>query len=144
MAFHLKLLRVLWALDHALQARSKAMTRKLKVTGPQRFFLRQVELQPGISLGELAAMLHLHPSTITGVVSRLETRGWVKRIADPADRRRARLSLTRAGKAVLLKKRNTIEDVISRALARQRPSELATAVKVLQRITEALMEAPPP
>src|SRR6185503_3710439 len=90
----LELMRVIWALDHALQSRSKAMARTLGVTGPQRFVLRVVERHPGISSGALAEYLHLHPSTLTGVLQRLDDRGLLERRRDPEDARRVLLELT--------------------------------------------------
>src|SRR5580704_311880 len=70
----LDFLKLLWALDHGLQTASRDMERRLGVTGPQRMVIRIVGRFPGISAGELASVLHVHPSTLTGVLRRLETR----------------------------------------------------------------------
>jgi DNA-binding MarR family transcriptional regulator len=141
MPFQLKLLRVLWALDHALNARSKAMGREIGLTGPQRTALRLVGLSPGISSGELAAELHLHPSTLTGVLERLVRRGLLERKADPFDARRALLRLTPAGAKLLQRRKNTIEEVVRIALQKESKAELRTLVEVLARITAALDES---
>ena len=73
-------MRALWVAVHALQKTSKRMNVRLGVTGPQRLVLRVVGLAPGISAGGLAKVLHLHPSTLTGVLKRLETQGLVSRV----------------------------------------------------------------
>src|SRR6516162_388271 len=138
MPFQLKLLRVLWALDHALNARSKAMGAALGVTGPQRTALRLVALTPGISSGELAALLHLHPSTLTGVLERLVRRGLLERKRDPFDARRALLRVTPAGLRLLQHRKGTIEEVVRLALRKEKKASLRTVVEVLQRITSAL------
>jgi DNA-binding MarR family transcriptional regulator len=138
MPFQLKLLRVLWALDHALNARSKAMGSSLGVTGPQRTALRLVALTPGISSGELAALLHLHPSTLTGVLERLARRGLLERRRDPFDARRALLKITPAGKRLLSTRKGTIEEIVRIALQKESKASLKTVVEVLQRITSAL------
>src|SRR4051812_986222 len=119
MPFQLKLLQVLWALDHALNARSKAMGASLGVTGPQRTALRLVTLTPGISSGELAALLHLHPSTLTGVLERLVRRGFLERRAAPFDARGGLLKVTPAGKRLLSRRRGTIEEVVRIALKKE-------------------------
>jgi DNA-binding MarR family transcriptional regulator len=93
----LQFLRALWVAVHALQKASKRMTRTLGVTGPQRFVIRVVGLSPGISAGALARVLHLHPSTVTGILQRLEARGLVRRERHSDDARRAALRLTPAG-----------------------------------------------
>jgi DNA-binding MarR family transcriptional regulator len=139
----LELMRVIWALDHALQSRSKAMARSLGVTGPQRFVLRVVERTPGISSGELAGYLHLHPSTLTGVLQRLDDGGLLERKRDPLDARRVLLQITPAGKRVLGKRRSSVEAVVRLAMTRERKSDVATAAEVLKRITSALEGAPP-
>lgn len=140
----LELMRVIWALDHALQSRSKAMARALGVTGPQRFVLRVVERSPGISSGELAEYLHLHPSTLTGVLQRLERRGLLGRTKDPRDARRVLLQLTAAGKRVLSRRRSSVEAVVRLAIGRESRAQVAAAAEVLRRITSALESAPPP
>jgi MarR family transcriptional regulator, organic hydroperoxide resistance regulator len=140
----LELMRVIWALDHALQSRSKAMASALGVTGPQRFVLRVVERSPGISSGQLAEYLHLHPSTLTGVLQRLEGRRLLKRTRDPKDARRALLELTKGGREVLKKKAASVEAVVRDAIARESRTHVETASEVLKRITSALESAPSP
>src|SRR3954469_22948255 len=70
----LEFMRVLWALDHALQSASKSMAARLGVTGPQRLVVRMVGRYPDISAGALARLLHVLPSTLTGVLQRLVAR----------------------------------------------------------------------
>ena len=68
----LEFMRLLWAIDHGLQTRSKRMAAALGVTGPQRLVIRIVGRFPGVSAGQLARILHLDPSTLTGILRRLE------------------------------------------------------------------------
>ena len=75
----LTFLRELWALDHALGSTSKRMLDRMGITGPQRMVLRFVGKFPGISGGELAALLHLEKSTLSLTLSRLEERGLIVR-----------------------------------------------------------------
>jgi DNA-binding MarR family transcriptional regulator len=143
MPFQLKLLRVLWALDHALNARSKKMGATIGLTGPQRTVLRLVSLTPGISSGQLAELLHLHPSTLTGVLERLVRRGLLERKRDPFDARRALLRVTAAGQRILLHRKGTVEEVVRLALRKESKASVRTAMEVLQRITSALDESAP-
>jgi DNA-binding MarR family transcriptional regulator len=142
MPFQLKLLQVLWALDHALNARSKKMGATLGVTGPQRTVLRLVALTPGISSGELAELLHLHPSTLTGVLERLVRRGLLERKRDPFDARRALLRVTAGGQRLLQHRKGTIEELVRIALQKESKASVRTAMEVLQRITSALDDGP--
>ena len=88
-------MRLLWSIEHGLQKMSKRMESELGVTGPQRLVLRVVGRFPGVSAGELAEIVRLHPSTITGILQRLVARGLLERERDRADSRRTRLRLNR-------------------------------------------------
>jgi DNA-binding MarR family transcriptional regulator len=127
-------MRALWALDHALQSASKRMEARLGVTAPQRLVLRIVGRFPGISAGELSEILHLHPSTLTGVLQRLGERKLLVRRADPADARRALLELTAKGRAVDALRTGTVEAAVRRALRRLSPS----AERTVREAAEAL------
>src|SRR5690606_29786655 len=75
----LDFMRLLWSIDHGLQTTSKRMEALLGITGLQRMVLRLVGRFPGISAGNLARILHVHPSTLTGVLKRLEEKQFVTR-----------------------------------------------------------------
>lgn len=134
----LDFMKLLWRLDHALQTASRRMAASLGVTGPQRLALRVVGKFPGISPGEVASVLRLHPSTVTVIVRGLERGALVGRTEDPVDRRRTRLRLTPAGRAVTSSSAGTVEEAMRRTLARVAPAELETAARVLSAISAEL------
>jgi DNA-binding MarR family transcriptional regulator len=96
----LQFMQLLWAVVHGLEKTSKRMAGDIGITGPQRLALRVVGLLPGVSAGDLAATLHVHPSTLTGVLRRLTRQRLLQRDDDPRDRRRALLRLTARGSRV--------------------------------------------
>jgi DNA-binding MarR family transcriptional regulator len=134
----LDFLRVLWELDHALQRRSKRMGRELGLTGPQRLVLRIVGRFPGIPAGELAELLSLHPSTLTGILQRLETRGWLRRRPHPRDRRRALLGLTGRGRELDALDPHAIEGAVRRVRESMSSAERAGADKLLRALAREL------
>lgn len=111
-------MQALWALDHALQSASKRMEKSLGVTAPQRLVVRILGRFPGISAGEVSEILRLHPSTLTGILKRLQARRLVARKVDPNDARRALLGLTAAGRAVDRARTGTVEAAVRNALKR--------------------------
>lgn len=117
----LQFMQQLWMLVHALDVSSKRMARTIGVTGPQRLVLRVVGQNPGLSAREIASMLGLHPSTLTGVLARLEAQSMLERKIDPEDRRRARFKLTNVGRLVDRERKGTVEAAVRRALGRARP-----------------------
>jgi DNA-binding MarR family transcriptional regulator len=136
----LDFMRLLWAVDHGLQSNSKRMETTHGVTGPQRLVIRLVGQHPGISAGELASLLHVHPSTLTGVLGRLEARGAVVRRPDPADKRRALLGLTTKGAKLDKLRSGTVEALVRSSLGRQPPPRVRAARDVLAALADALEE----
>src|SRR5881275_1231482 len=57
--------------------------------------LNIVENAGGITAGKLAVLSGLTTGAVTGVVDRLEHRGFARRVKDPQDRRRVRIEVTR-------------------------------------------------
>ena len=62
----------------------------------QQFALRVISRHPGLTMTELAVATLTTRSTVSEVVIRLVDRGLISREQDVADRRRIRLTLTRA------------------------------------------------
>jgi DNA-binding MarR family transcriptional regulator len=134
----LQFMQLLWAVAHGLETTSKRMNAALGVTGPQRLVLRVVGLFPGMSAKELAATLHIHPSTLTGVLQRLEAQRLVRRINDPKDRRRVALRLTPRGQRANGSRRNTVEAAVAAALRRVTDSDQLATQRVLARLATTL------
>ena len=127
----LDFMKLLWAVDHGLQRTSKRMAASLGVTGPQRLVLRVVARYPGIAAGQLAAILRLHPSTVTVIVQRLEQEGLLTRGIDKKDRRRTQLKLTDRGRRLARNPAGTVEEAMQAALAGISEKALAAASEVL-------------
>jgi MarR family transcriptional regulator, organic hydroperoxide resistance regulator len=137
----LNFMRLLWAVDHGLQSRSKQMASTLGVTGPQRLAIRLAARFPQITAGQLAEMLHVHPSTLTGVLQRLVARGILVREHDPADGRRALFRVTSKGRKIDQTLAGTAEEVVTQALDKVGPKEREAAERVLAELAEMLKGA---
>jgi hypothetical protein len=134
----LDFMRLLWSVEHGLQRMSKRMEHDLGITGPQRLVLRVVGQFPGLSAGELAHVVQLHPSTITGILQRLVARGLLERTRDPGDSRRARLRLKRGAVIYTRTPAGTVEAIVRRALKRAGRSNVRGARIVLMEIASNL------
>ena len=114
----LQFMQRMWELVHALDVRSKRMVKVIGVTGPQRLVVRIIGQKPNQTASQIANTLGKHPSTLTGVLARLQERGMILRVADAEDRRRARFTLTAAGKKIDKLQRGTVEAAVRRAMGR--------------------------
>lgn len=134
----LDFMRLLWAMDHDLQRRSKRMEVELGVTGLQRIVIRLIGRFPRVTAGRLAELVHVHPSTLTGVLKRLVDRGYVARHRDAADARVAHFSLTAEGEKIDGSQAGTVEAAVRRALARVPAEKVDAARDVLATVASEL------
>lgn len=137
----LQFMQLLWAVVHGMERRSKRMTADIGVTGPQRLVLRVVGLSPGVSAGDVAAILHVHPSTLTGVLQRLIAQRLLRRTDDPSDRRRAVLHLTPLGVRANAVRGGTVESAIAEALDGISDRDRIATKRVLERLAGHLHES---
>jgi len=133
-------MRLLWSIEHGLQKISKRMKTEIGLTGPQRLVLRVVGRFPDVSAGELAHIVRLHPSTITGVVQRLVSRGLLERERDPRDGRRVRLRLNAKAFRYTRITSGTVEHAVKQALTKSGRRRVTAAREVLAEIAESLNE----
>ena len=140
----LQFMQLLWAVVHGLERISKRMTADIGVTGPQRLVLRVVGLFPGMSAGDLATVLHVHPSTLTGVLQRLVAQRLLARSDDLSDRRRAVLRLTTRGARVNVARQGTVEAAVAQALEGIGDRDRMATKRVLERLAAHLEPAATP
>jgi len=134
----LQFMQQLWGLAHALEVNSKRMGRTIGVTGPQRLVIRVVGQAPEITARDLAQTLGIHPSTLTGILGRLERQRFLRRAIDAADRRVARFRLTPAGRAIDRTRSGTVEAAVRRALGRADPTTIAKSSAMLRLLISEL------
>ena len=134
----LRFMQVMWNLAHAIDVRSKRMARTLGVTSPQRLVIRVIGQSPELTASEIAATLGLHPSTLSGVLSRLEGQGFLERQIDATDRRRARFKLTVSGRRIDALRKGTVEAAVRRALARANDKVVEQTVEMFGYLIDEL------
>jgi MarR family transcriptional regulator, organic hydroperoxide resistance regulator len=134
----LAFIRVMWSVDHELQRVSKRMVGSIGLTAPQRLALRFIGLYPGVMPGQLAELLHLHPGTVTGIVSRLETLALVARERSVEDTRRVHLRLSPAGQRLNRRRRGTVEAAVRRVAATVSAAQLSQTAAVMRLVASEL------
>jgi MarR family transcriptional regulator, organic hydroperoxide resistance regulator len=135
----LQFMRLMWFVDHGLQKASKRMSSSIGLTGPQRLAVRIVGRYPGIAAGELASVMHLDPSTVTGILRRLERSRMILRGADPIDGRRVRLSLTPKGRETDRRMAGTVEAAVRRTIGLLSHQEVDAASHMLTVLASQLL-----
>jgi len=91
-------------------------TAAFDVTPVQFAILNALMDDPGEDQITLAGRVAFDAATSGSVITRLEAKGWVRREADPADKRRKLLWVTPAGEEVALHMKRAVSKVQSRLL----------------------------
>jgi len=124
----------------SIQDYSQEVSNKFGITGPQLWVLKIISGNENLSLGELSKRMYLHPSSITGLVDRLEKKGYVLRDRGQEDRRVIKVQLTSEGKKLVRKAPNPIQGKMIYGLRKLRNGKLNLIYHSIQELVE-IMEA---
>ena len=92
------------------------------------------------TLGELAALEQVQPPTMTRIVASLTEAGMVTRVADPNDRRSARVRITTAGQRLLEGMRTRKNAFLLRRLDDLSSEEQRRAEELVELLEQLLLE----
>ena len=120
----------------AIQDYSQEVSQKFGITGPQLWALKTISTSGRLPLGQLSKMMYLHPSTITGVVDRLEKKGHVVRDRVHKDRRIVMVKLTTKGKNTVSKAPNPIQGKMVYGLNRLKQKNLNSIYDAVEKLVE--------
>ncbi len=120
----------------AIQDYSQEVSQKFGITGPQLWALKTLAANGSLPLGQLSKMMYLHPSTITGVVDRLEKKGYVARSRINEDRRVIMVQLTPKGKKIVSRAPNPIQGKMIYGLNKLRQGDLNSIYDSVEKLME--------
>jgi len=124
----------------AIQDYSHEVSEKFGITGPQLWALKTISQNESLSLSDLSERMYLHPSTITGLIDRLEKKDLVERYRDQGDRRVIKLQLTPRGKELVRRAPDPIQGKMIYGLGKLKKAELGSVYESIQKLVE-VMEA---
>ncbi|MFQ5352286.1 MAG: MarR family winged helix-turn-helix transcriptional regulator [Candidatus Binatia bacterium] len=94
----------------------------------------------GLGVVELGRRAGLEPSTMTGLLDRMQRDGLLLRVADPKDRRALQISLTEDGKRLQRPVLTAVSEALARATEGFSEEELSTTKDVLRRFLVNMQE----
>jgi len=80
-----------------LNEQSKKVERETGITGPQLWAIKTIHESSPVNVSDLANKLYLHPTTVVGIIDRLEKQNLVERRRSKDDRRVVWIGLTDKG-----------------------------------------------
>jgi DNA-binding MarR family transcriptional regulator len=101
----------IYSASHAFTRVYQPLLKSLRLTYPQFIALVLLWEQDGQLVGELGQKLFLQSNTLTPMLKRLETLGYIKRSRDSADERQVRIDLTEAGRKLRLRAWDIVRSV---------------------------------
>lgn len=127
-------------ITRAIDLHSRGLMQAIGLTAPQLAALQAIGRLPPITAGALARSIHLSQATLTGILTRLESRGLVTRARSGSDRRAVVVQLTDQGRAVLETAPSLLQDRFRRELLKLQAWEQTQMLATLQRIA-SIMDA---
>ena len=127
----LRMLRALRPIIRAVDVSSHRLAGQHNITGPQLDCLLTLRELGPLTSAVLARRLYLSPSTVVGIVDRLEEKGLLQR---ERDRRQVYLSLTAAGAQLTAQAPTVLQDRLAQALAALPQEERQNLTLALERL----------
>ena len=109
-------------------------TAGFEVTPVQFAILNALIDDPGEDQITLSGRVAFDPATFGSVIGRLEAKGWVKRQADPLDKRRKLLWTTAEGEKVALQMKRAVSRAQQRIVSPLAPDERAQLAALLGKL----------
>ncbi|MBF6024271.1 MarR family winged helix-turn-helix transcriptional regulator [Lysobacter niastensis] len=108
-----------------------------ELTFSQYITLKMLSSGPA-GVTDLARYAELNPGAMTRLLDKLEARGFIARVADPADRRALHIHLTEAGQAMWLDVNQCGQRVRERAMAGLSDDERNQLMRLLEHVRDNL------
>ena len=112
------------------------------LTMPESVALARLEKNGPLTSSELAKLERISPQSMGATLAALESRGLVQRHADPADGRRALISLSKAGRQMRRSRTDARTSQLAEALAggftKAELKQLMAAAPLLERLAESI------
>ena len=117
---------------------SKQVERETGLTGPQVWGIKVIAEHGNVRVSDLARKMYLHPTTVVGILDRLEKRGLVCRRRSKEDRRVVDVTLTDEGRRLVEHSPEVASNKITHGLESLDSAELAIIHRGLDRLTTIL------
>ena len=139
-SYDLRILQSLRRIIRSVDLHSRKLLMQHNITGPQLACLLAVNDHGPLTASTLAKEVHLSPSTIVGILDRLEQKFWVERQRSSQDRRVVNINITQAGHKLAESAPSPLQETLSNSLRSLAEIEQVSITLSLEKIV-ALMEA---
>ncbi len=117
---------------------SRLLENDYGVTAPQLICLIEIGAVESITQIQLSDRVHVTPSTLVGVLDRLQAKKRIRRRRDQVDRRRINVSATAAGLHLVQQAPPPLQDTLLKGLGRLPERDLKSMAVALERLVDLL------
>jgi len=135
-----RVLRSLRRIMRSIEVHSRQLAVTHQITAPQLVCLLAVLDQGPLTATAISREMHLSPSTVVGILDRLEEKGWVVRTRIREDRRIVMISATEAGADLARRAPSPLQGRMMSALNALSELERATIALSLERVVSLMEE----
>jgi DNA-binding MarR family transcriptional regulator len=128
---------VLMALRRVIRAtdiHSKFLSKTAGLTAPQLLVLQVLDKEGSATIGDIGRTICLGQATVTTIITRLESRGYVRREKSDADRRKVYVELTEPGREILASAPTPLQEKFIRQFVSLQDWEQSIILSALQRV----------
>lgn len=137
--YDLRVMRSLRQITRAVDIHSRQLSQRYDITAPQLVTLISIVNSYSTTIANIAKDVHLSPSTLVGIVDRLEKKGLVRRDRSTSDRRQVYITITPKGMEFSDSAPSPLQETLSQALMGLSELEQSSIALSLERVVE-LME----
>lgn len=138
---YIEILVKLRKIIRSINLESKKIEKELGVSIPQLLVLQYLSDQEDYKAfaKDIKAYINLNASTVSGIISRLESKGLVARLPKPNDKRAIYITLTAKGAVLIQKSPTTLQEKVSQKLKKLTPVQIDELDKNIELLT-AIMD----
>ncbi|HLS43003.1 MAG TPA: MarR family transcriptional regulator [Paenalcaligenes sp.] len=136
--YDLRILRALRKITRSIALHSRQLAACSNITAPQLICLRTVIEKGPLTATAISREMHVSPSTVVGILDRLEDKELIVRERGREDRRIVFITATEAGKALALETPSPLQKQLADALNNLPELEQATITLSLERIVRLI------
>ena len=141
--YDLRILRALRQITRSIALHSRQLAAVSNITAPQLMCLRAVIANGPLTATSISKEIHVSPSTVVGILDRLEDKGLIRRERGREDRRIVFVWPTDAGIALASDAPSPLQKHLADALNALPELEQATITLSLERIVALMAEGGP-
>jgi DNA-binding MarR family transcriptional regulator len=139
-SYDLRIFQSLRRIIQSIELHSRKLARNYQITGPQLDSLLVLRENGPLTVTALAKNVYLSPSTMVGIVDRLEEKGLLVRNRSAKDRRQVLITMTEAGRTLAEKAPSPLQTTLSQGLLELPELEQVAITQALEKVVD-LMQA---